>query len=101
VANVLQTVVGPSLVYLLVTLETVVGGKGGATGFTLEFLESAVKFDVVLQRQDRLHLLPAKMADKITFAGVNRVTMRQLLGPCHKMFFAILATVRQPAKTSK
>lgn len=61
---------------LLVTLETVIGGKGGATGVAFEFFESTVEFDVVLQRQDRFHLLPAKMANKITFTGVNRVTVR-------------------------
>lgn len=47
--DVLQTVVRTSFMNLLVTLETVIGGKGGTTGVAFEFFESTVEFDVVLQ----------------------------------------------------
>ena len=57
-----------SLVDLAVALEAVVGGEGSATQLALELLEAAVQFDVVLQRQDRLHLLAAQVTHVVTFA---------------------------------
>ena len=55
------------LVDLAVALEAVVGGEGSATQLALELLEAAVQFDVVLQRQDRLHLLAAQVTHVVTF----------------------------------
>ena len=51
-----------SLVDLAVALERVVGGEGGAAQLAGKLLEAAVQLDVVLQRQDRLHLLAAQVA---------------------------------------
>ncbi len=57
-----------SFVDLAVALETVVGGEGSATQLALELLKAAVQLDMVLQRQDRLHLLAAQVTHVVTFA---------------------------------
>lgn len=76
-ANVAHVLVaGLAVVNLLVTLEAVVGGERRAAVVALELLEAAVELDVVLQRQDGLHLLAAHVTNEIALAGVHRVAVR-------------------------
>lgn len=83
-----------AFVDLLVTLEAVVGGEGGAA-LAHKLLEALVQFDVVLQRQDRLHLLAAQFANEVALAGVHRVAVCQLFGAAGEPLRAVLAAVRQ------
>lgn len=93
-AYVLQAVVWPSLVYLLVALKAVIRCEGGATRITFEFLETAVKLDVILQRKNRLHFLTTQMAYVVTFVCMHGVAMGQLFRPRHEMLFTVLAAIR-------
>ena len=79
---------------LLVALEAVIGGESG-TALALELFETAVQFDVILQRQNGLHLFAAQVTDVVSFTGVNRVAVGQLLGSAGEPLLAVFAVVRQ------